>query len=142
MAQAKRGDTVKVHYVGTFEDGTVFDTSREREPLPFILGEGEVIPGFEAAVVGMTPGESKKVIIPAENAYGPRHEEMVLVVERQHLPEGVDPQVGQQYQIPQSDGQSILVTVTDTSESSVTLDGNHPLAGRALTFEIELIEVA
>lgn len=142
MAQAKRGNTVKVHYVGTFEDGTVFDTSREREPLPFTIGEGEVIPGFEEAVVGMNPGESKKVVIPAENAYGPRHEEMVLVVDRQHLPEGVDPQVGQQYQIPQSDGQSIVVTVTDTSESSVTLDGNHPLAGRELTFEIELLEVA
>ncbi|MDC4223583.1 MAG: peptidylprolyl isomerase [Candidatus Manganitrophus sp.] len=142
MAQAKRGNTVKVHYVGTFEDGTVFDTSREREPLPFTIGEGEVIPGFEEAVVGMNPGESKKIVIPAENAYGPRHEEMVLVVDRQHLPEGVDPQVGQQYQIPQSDGQSIVVTVTDTSESSVTLDGNHPLAGRELTFEIELLEVA
>ncbi len=142
MAQAKRGNVVKVHYVGTFEDGTVFDTSREREPLPFTIGEGEVIPGFEEAVVGMNPGESKKVVISAENAYGLRHEEMVLVVDRQHLPEGVDPQVGQQYQIPQSDGQSIVVTVTDTSDSSVTLDGNHPLAGRELTFEIELLEVA
>ncbi|MCG3114197.1 MAG: peptidylprolyl isomerase [Candidatus Manganitrophus sp. SA1] len=142
MAQAKRGNAVKVHYVGKFEDGTVFDTSREREPLPFTIGEGEVIPGFEEAVVGMNPGESKKVVIPAENAYGPRHEEMVLVVDRQNLPEGVDPQVGQQYQIPQSDGQSIVVTVTDASDSSVTLDGNHPLAGRALTFEIELLEVA
>lgn len=142
MAQAKRGDAVKVHYVGKFEDGTVFDTSREREPLPFTIGEGEVIPGFEEAVVGMHSGESKKVVIPAENAYGPRHEEMVLVVDRQNLPEGVDPQVGQQYQIPQSDGQSIVVTVTDATESSVTLDGNHPLAGRALTFEIELLEVA
>lgn len=142
MAQAKRGNAVKVHYVGKFEDGTVFDTSREREPLPFTIGEGEVIPGFEEAVVGMNPGESKKVVVPAENAYGPRHEEMVLVVDRQNLPEGVDPQVGQQYQIPQSDGQSIVVTVTDASDSSVTLDGNHPLAGRALTFEIELLEVA
>ncbi|MCG3111882.1 MAG: peptidylprolyl isomerase [Candidatus Manganitrophus sp.] len=142
MAQAKRGNAVKVHYVGKFEDGTVFDTSREREPLPFTIGEGEVIPGFEEAVVGMNPGESKKVVIPAENAYGPRHEEMVLVVDRQNLPEGVDPQVGQQYQIPQSDGQSIVVTVTDASDSSVTLDGNHPLAGRELTFEIELLEVA
>lgn len=142
MAQAKRGNVVKVHYVGTFEDGTIFDTSREREPLPFTIGEGEVIPGFEEAVVGMNPGESKKVVISAENAYGLRHEEMVLVVDRQHLPEGVDPQVGQQYQIPQSDGQSIVVTVTDTSDSSVTLDGNHPLAGRELTFEIELLEVA
>lgn len=142
MAQAKRGNAVKVHYVGKFEDGTVFDTSREREPLPFTIGEGEVIPGFEEAVVGMNPGELKKVVIPAENAYGPRHEEMVLVVDRQNLPEGVDPQVGQQYQIPQSDGQSIVVTVTDASDSSVTLDGNHPLAGRALTFEIELLEVA
>ena len=121
------------------------------EPRPWIgirplfgdtIGEGEVIPGFEEAVVGMNPGESKKVVIPAENAYGPRHEEMVLVVDRQNLPEGVDPQVGQQYQIPQSDGQSIVVTVTDASDSSVTLDGNHPLAGRALTFEIELLEVA
>ncbi|NKE69678.1 FKBP-type peptidyl-prolyl cis-trans isomerase [Candidatus Manganitrophus noduliformans] len=142
MAQAKRGNAVKVHYVGKFEDGTVFDTSKEREPLPFTIGEGEVIPGFEEAVVGMNPGESKKVVIPAENAYGPRHEEMVLVVDRQNLPEGVDPQVGQQYQIPQSDGQSIVVTVTDASDSSVTLDGNHPLAGRELTFEIELLEVA
>lgn len=142
MAQAKRGNVVKVHYVGTFEDGTIFDTSREREPLPFTIGEGEVIPGFEEAVVGMNPGESKKVVISAENAYGLRHEEMVLVVDREHLPEGVDPQVGQQYQIPQSDGQSIVVTVTDTSDSSVTLDGNHPLAGRELTFEIELLEVA
>lgn len=87
MAQAKRGNAVKVHYVGRFEDGTVFDTSREREP-PFTIGEGEVIPGFEEAVVGMNPGESKKVVIPAENAYGPRHEEMVLVVDRQNLPEG------------------------------------------------------
>jgi len=142
MAQAKRGNAVKVHYVGMFEDGTVFDTSREREPLPFTIGQGEVIPGFEEAVLGMNPGESKKVVIPAENAYGLRHEEMVLVVDRQHLPEGINPQVGQQYQIPQSDGQSIVVTVTDTSESSVTLDGNHPLAGRELTFEIELLEVA
>lgn len=142
MAQAKRGNTVKVHYTGKFEDGTVFDTSKEKGPLPFTIGEGEVIPGFEEAVIGMAPGESKKIIIPAENAYGPRHEEMVLVVERQHLPEGLDPQVGQQYQIPQSEGQSIVVTVTETSDSSVTLDGNHPLAGKALTFEIELIEVA
>ncbi|MBI3803871.1 MAG: peptidylprolyl isomerase [Nitrospirae bacterium] len=142
MAQAKRGNTVKVHYVGTFEDGTVFDTSKEKGPLPFTLGEGEVIPGFEEAVIGMNPGESKKIVIPAENAYGPRHEEMVLVVDRHHLPEGLDPQVGQQYQIPQSEGQSIVVMVTETSDASVTLDGNHPLAGKALTFEIELIEIA
>ncbi len=142
MAQAKRGNTVKVHYVGTFEDGTVFDTSKEKGPLPFTIGEGEVIPGFEAAVIGMEPGESKKIVLSAEDAYGPRHEEMVLVVDREHLPEGLDPQVGQQYQIPQSEGQSIIVTVTEASESSVTLDGNHPLAGRELTFEIELIEVA
>ncbi len=142
MAQAKRGNVVKVHYVGMFEDGMIFDTSREREPLPFTIGEGEVIPGFEEAVVGMNPGESKKVVLSAENAYGPRHEEMVLMVDRQNLPEGLEPEVGQQYQIPQSDGQSIIVTVTETSESSVTLDGNHPLAGKELTFEIELIEIA
>ena len=142
MAQAKRGDAVKVHYIGMLDDGTVFDTSKEKGPLPFTIGGGEVIPGFEAAVIGMNPGESKKIVVAAEDAYGPRHEEMVLVVDRHHLPEGLDPQVGQQYQIPQSEGQSIIVTVTETSESSVTLDGNHPLAGKELTFEIELVEVA
>ena len=140
-AQAKDGDTVKVHYTGKLEDGTVFDTSIERDPLQFTIGEGQLIPGFEQAVVGMSPGESKTVEIPADEAYGPYREELVMVVDRDQLPEDLQPEVGQQLQIRQPDGQTILVKVIDVSESSVTLDANHPLAGKDLTFDIELVEV-
>ena len=140
-AQAKDGDTVKVHYTGKLEDGTVFDTSIERDPLQFTIGEGQLIPGFEQAVVGMSPGESKTVEIPADEAYGPYREEMVLVVDRDQLPPDLQPEVGQQLQMRQEDGQIILVTVIDVSESSVTLDANHPLAGQDLTFDIQLVEI-
>ncbi len=139
-AQAKDGDTVKVHYTGKLEDGTVFDSSIEREPLQFTIGEGQLIPGFEQAVVGMSPGESKTVEIPADEAY-PYREEMVLVVDRDQLPEDLQPEVGQQLQMRQPDGQTILVKVIDVSELSVTLDANHPLAGKDLTFDIQLVEI-
>ncbi|HDH96842.1 MAG TPA: peptidylprolyl isomerase [Proteobacteria bacterium] len=141
MAQAKEGDTVRVHYTGKLEDGTVFDSSVEREPLEFTIGEGQIIPGFEQAVIGMQPGEKKTVDVPPEKAYGPHREELVLEVERAKFPEHIDPQVGQQLQIPQPYGQAVIVTVTDVSETSVTLDANHPLAGKNLTFDIELIEI-
>ncbi|MFQ6057453.1 MAG: peptidylprolyl isomerase [Anaerolineae bacterium] len=141
MAQAKHGDTVKVHFTGKLEDGTVFDTSINRDPLQFTIGEGQIIPGFEQAVVGMNPGESKTTKVPADKAFGPHREEMVLVVERNQLPVHLQPKVGQQLQMRQADGQIILVKVTDVSESSVTLDANHPLAGKDLTFDIQLIEI-
>ncbi|HEY9742093.1 MAG TPA: peptidylprolyl isomerase [Coleofasciculaceae cyanobacterium] len=141
MAQAKPGDTVKIHYTGRLEDGTVFDSSADREPLEFTLDGGQVIPGFEQAVVGMTPGESKTEKIPMDQAYGPHRPEMVLEVSRQQMPPELQPEVGQQLQVQQPDGQTIPVFVTEVTESTVTLDANHPLAGEDLTFDIELVEI-
>jgi len=141
MAEAKNGDTVKVHYTGKLDDGTVFDTSIDREPMQFTIGEGQLIPDFEQAAVGMNPGESKTIQIPAENAYGPHHQEMIMVVERSQFPEDLKPEVGQQLQVRQANSQDFVVTVMAVSDSEVTLDGNHPLAGKDLTFDIQLAEI-
>jgi peptidylprolyl isomerase len=141
MEQAKNGDTVKVHYTGTLDDGTVFDTSLGRNPLQFTLGEGQVIPGFEQAIVGMSPGESKTAEISVDGAYGPHNEEMVVSVDRSDFPNNIEPRVGQMLQLHQPSGQRIAVTVIEVSESSVTLDANHPLAGQDLTFDIQLVEI-
>ena len=138
---AKDGDTVNVHYTGKLEDGTVFDSSVEREPLEFTLGAGTIVPGFEEAVRGMQAGQSKTVTIPSQEAYGPRHDEMVLVIERTELPPELKPDVGQQLQMQQPDGRAVSVLVTDVSETTITIDANHPLAGKDLTFEIELLEI-
>lgn len=142
MAQAKNGDTVKIHYTGKLEDGSTFDTSVDRDPLEFTLGQGEIIPGFEQAVLGMEPGESKSVNIPAEDAYGPHHEELVAQVGRDKLPPDVDVKVGQQLQLQSTDGQRRVVEVTEVTDSHVTLDANHPLAGKDLAFDIKLMEIA
>ena len=141
MTQAKSGDNVKVHYTGKLDDGTIFDSSVEREPLQFSLGSGNVIPGFEEAIVGMTPGESKTATIPAEEAYGLQREELVITVEKEQIPSDLSVEIGQQLQISQNNGQVIPVVVTDVSDSKVTLDANHPLAGQRLTFDIQLVEV-
>jgi FKBP-type peptidyl-prolyl cis-trans isomerase 2 len=141
MMQAKNGDIVKVHYTGKLIDGTEFDSSVERNPLQFTLGEGQLIPGFEQAVLGMNLGESKTVKIPADQAYGPHRDEMVMVVERDRFPAQISPEIGQQFEIRQSDDQAFVVVVTDVSTSSVTLDGNHPLAGEDLIFDIQLVEI-
>ena len=141
MAQAKTGDTVKVHYTGKLDDNTIFDTSADREPLQFTIGEGQVIPDFEQAVVGMNPGDTKNVQIPSDRAYGPHHEEMVMEVERSEIPEDLNPEVNQRLQVRQQDGEVFAVTVTAVSELKVTLDGNHPLAGKDLAFDIQLSEI-
>jgi FKBP-type peptidyl-prolyl cis-trans isomerase 2 len=141
MAQAKKGDTVRVHYTGKLEDGTVFDTSRSRHPLQFTLGNGQVIAGFEIAITGMNIGESKTTVIPVEQAYGPRRDDMIVTVKRDQLPPDLDAKVGQRLELTQMDDQTILVTVTDITESSMTLDANHPLAGKTLTFDIELVGI-
>jgi peptidylprolyl isomerase len=141
MAKVKNGDLVKVHYTGKLEDGTVFDTSDENKPLEFTIGEGKVIAGFEAAVIGMEPGESKTVQITAEQAYGPHQEKMVIVVDRKNVPENIDPKIDQVLQIRNNDGTTFNVRVTDVSEKSLTLDANHPLAGKDLTFDILLAEI-
>ncbi len=138
---AKDGDTVKVHYTGTLEDGSVFDTSRGGEPLEFILGGGNMIVGFDKAVNSMQVGEIKTVTIPADEAYGPHREELVLIIERDKLPEGLEPTIGQQLEMSQPDDRTVIVVVTDVSEASITVDANHAFAGKDLTFEIELVEI-
>jgi len=141
MAQAKRGDTVRVHYTGRLEDGTVFDTSLSRRPLQFTLGNGQVIAGVENAITGMHIGESKTTVIPVEQAYGPRRNDMIVTVKRDELPPDLDAKIGQRLELTQLDNKTILVTVIDVTESSLTIDANHPLAGKTLTFDIELIGI-
>ncbi len=136
MTRAKQGDTVRVHYTGKLADGTVFSRTQEDDPLELTLGEGNVLPGFEQAVEGMEPGESKTVMVPPDQAYGERNPDMVAKVDRSELGTDFDLQVGQRLQIQQQDGQSLTVTVAELDESQVTLDGNHPLAGHEVTFEI------
>ncbi len=140
MAQAKTGDTVRVHYKGSLSDGTVFDTSRNRDPLEVTLGSGQLIPGFENAVLGMETGEERRVTIPAEDAYGPRRDELILEVPRGRFPPDIEPEVGKQLRMTQ-EGHDFVVVVQDVKEDSVTLDANHPLAGKELIFELELVEV-
>ncbi|MEA5597509.1 peptidylprolyl isomerase [Rivularia sp. UHCC 0363] len=141
MTQAKAGNNVKVHYTGKLDDGTVFDSSAEREPLQFSLGSGNVIPGFEEAIIGMAPGESKTATIPPDQAYGHQRDELVITVEKEQIPTDLSVEIGQQLRISQNDGQVIPVIVTEVSDSKVTLDANHPLAGQQLTFDIQLVEV-
>lgn len=142
MAVAKKGDTVKVHYTGTLDDGTTFDTSTNRDPLQFTIGSGQVIPGFEQAVIGMNAGESKTVNIPSDEAYGQYYAELVMAVDKNQLPDDLNPEVGQQLEVRRTDGKTIIVTVTEISASQVTLDANHPLAGKDLTFNILLVNIS
>lgn len=164
MAQAQQGDTVRVHYTGTLQDGSVFDSSEVAEqdscgcdcsssggcgtgsdcgcePLEFTIGGGNVIPGFEKAVQGLSVGERITVTIPADEAYGPRHDQLVAVVERSEMGGEIQPIEGQQLEVVLEDGSTMPVLITDVSETTVTLDANHPLAGQDLTFAIKLVEI-
>ena len=141
MTQAKSGDTVRIHYTGTLDDGTEFDSSSGRDPLQFDLGAGQVIPGFDSAVSGMTVGDSKTVTIPPEEAYGERHEQLVQQVPKSALPEEMTPAVGMQLQSQSPEGNVMNLVVTEVQEESITVDANHPLSGHALTFAIELVEI-
>jgi peptidylprolyl isomerase len=143
LSKVKDGDTVKVHYTGKLTDeGTVFDSSREREPLEFTLGEGKLIPGFEKAVIGMEEGDNTTVEIDSADAYGQRREDLELEVSKTDLPDNIEPQVGMQLQMQQQEnGQAIPVQITAVEDDYVKLDANHPLAGKDLTFDIELIEL-
>lgn len=164
MAQAQNGNTVRVHYTGTLDDGSIFDSSETTQdasscgcdcsssgscgpsdcgsdPLEFVIGEGNVIPGFEKAVIGLSVGEKVKVTIPFDEAYGPRHEQMVAVVDRSEMGSDIEPIEGQQLEVVLQDGSSMPVLITEVTDSTVTLDANHPLAGRDLTFDIKLVEI-
>jgi peptidylprolyl isomerase len=161
MAQAKNGDRVRVHYTGTLEDGSVFDTSegfvdnaadecsddacgcgsRATGPMEFVIGEGSLIPKFEAAVIGLEPGQRVQVAIPADDAYGQRVEEMVAVIERSEIPADIKPEPGQHMEVILQDGTPMPVMVTEVTDTTITLDANHPLAGCDLTFDIKLVEI-
>jgi peptidylprolyl isomerase len=141
MTAAKSGDQVNVHYKGTLDSGDVFDSSEGRAPLSFTLGRGEVIAGFDDAVEGMTPGETRTVRIPPEEAYGGRDEELIRAVERSQLPQG-DLRIGQTFRARDDARGAVRLTIVEFDEETVTLDGNHPLAGEALTFEIRLVSIA
>ncbi len=141
MAQAKKGDTVRVHYTGKLEDGTVFDTSLNRHPLQFTIGNGQVIAGFEQAVAGMNTGESKTAVIPVELGYGQRRDDMIVTINRDQLPPDFNACIGQRLEVTQTDNSVFLGTITGVTESNITLDVNHPLTGKALTFDLELIGI-
>lgn len=141
MSAAKDGDTVKVHYTGRLEDGSEFDSSRQRDPIEFKIGDGEILPGVEQAVVGLEPGGTNEVTLPADDAYGQRRDDMIQEIERSVLPQEIEPEVGLQLQAQSPNGQPLLLTITDVGEEKVTVDANHPLAGKDLTFEVELVEV-
>lgn len=142
MTQAKPGTTVSIHYTGTLADGSTFDSSEGREPLSFTMGEGQIIPGLEAALSGMTVGESKTVTIAAEDAYGPHNPQAMQEVPRESVPEHIPLDPGTQLQVQTPDGQALPVVVSDVTEETVTLDANHPLAGQDLTFAVEVVAVA
>jgi peptidylprolyl isomerase len=161
MAQAKNGDKVRVHYTGTLEDGSIFDSSEDVEdgcgdesgdhecgcggnaggPMEFVIGQGNLIPKFESAVIGLEPGQNIKVTIEADEAYGQRAEEMVAVIERSEIPAEMKPQIGDHLEVIMQDGTPMPVMVTEVTETAITLDANHPLAGMNLTFDIRLVEI-
>lgn len=142
MAQAKSGDTVRVHYTGTLDDASVFDSSESRDPLAFTIGKGEVISGFEQAVVGLNPGDDVNIHIPAAQAYGVFRSDLVAVFPREHFPQDRPLEIGVQLQMKLQDGQVIVVTITKVTETEVTLDANHPLAGKDLNFNIKLVDIS
>jgi peptidylprolyl isomerase len=141
MTQAKRGDTVRIHYTGKLTDGTRFDTSREREPLEFKLGAGQIIPGLDREVKGMEVGTKTTVTIPAADAYGEHDPAQVQAIPRSKIPEDIEVDEGHRLQAMTSDGREISLTVVGVGDKEVTVDANHPLAGKDLVFDVELVEI-
>lgn len=142
MPQAAKGNTVTVHYTGTLDDGSVFDSSREREPLEFVIGEGTLIPGFENGVIGMEVGETRKIDIPAADAYGERKRDLLTPIERGEVPENVKPEVGMFVELELKDGNNARARIAEIDAENIVLDFNHPLAGHDLSFEVELLSLA
>lgn len=142
MSKVKEGDNVKVHYTGTLKNGEIFDSSRNKEPLEFTMGQGQLIPGFERAVGNLKVGESTTVNIPSDEAYGEQREDLIISVPKNQLPADITPELGMQLQVNQENGQPVPVRIVEITDENLTLDANHPLAGEDLTFEIKLIEVA
>ncbi len=142
MSQAADGNTVKIHYTGTLEDGSQFDSSEGREPLEFTIGSGQVIVGFDNACRGMIVGDKKTVTLPPDEAYGEHNPEMVAEVERSMMPDDLEPEIGMPMHAQGPNGEMLNFVIIDFNDETVTVDGNAPLAGKALTFEIEMVEIA
>lgn len=142
MTQAKPGDTLHLHYTGMLDDGTVFDSSEGRDPLSFELGSGQIIPGLDNGVTGMEVGEKRKVRIEPEDAYGAHVPDRVQAVDRSSFPDHIPAEPGTPLQVQTQDGQTMNVVIADVTEDKVLLDANHPLAGKALTFDVELVKIA
>jgi peptidylprolyl isomerase len=142
MPKAKTGDTVKIHYTGRLEDGTVFDSSADRDPLEFTLGQQMVVAGFEKGVEGMEPGESKEVTIAPEDGYGEHNPELTVEVARKQMPPEIELEVGLMLEVPLEDGGAQRVVVSKFDDEKITLDGNHPLAGKTMIFDLNLVEIA
>ena len=141
MGKAKEGDRVKVQFIGTLQDGTVFGETREDEPFEFIIGEKSVLPKFEGAVIGMKAGETKTVIIPPEDAYGHRDEKRVFTADKSDIPDHITPEIGKKVRVRMGTGEPAILTVLEVSADQVIFDANDPLAGHELTFEISLLEI-
>jgi peptidylprolyl isomerase len=137
----KNGDKIKVHYTGKYEDGQVFDSSADRDPLEVEVGAAQVIKGFEDALVGMEKGEKKTVTIPPDQAYGQHDPALLIEIPHSNVPDDMTPEVGMKLRLTDDKGKSVLVTVTEIGEESIKLDANHPLAGKALTFDLELVSI-
>jgi len=140
--KVNKGDTIKVHYTGKLENGKVFDSSKNRQPLQFEVGAGKVIKGFEDAVVGLEVGEKKTVTIPAKDAYGSYDENLLIEIPKKNVPEAITPEVGMRLQLVNQQGQAAHVVVTEVQDETVKLDANHPLAGKTLVFDLEILEIA
>lgn len=141
MQQVKSGDTIQVHYHGKLTDGTTFDSSEGRNPLEFEVGSGMVIPGFDNGVTGMTVGEKRTIVIPADQAYGPRADEMIMEFPKAQFPPDLTPEVGMQLNMSNGSGQQFPVRIVEVKEEAVVLDANHPLAGETLHFDLELVAI-
>jgi FKBP-type peptidyl-prolyl cis-trans isomerase SlpA len=141
MSEAKKDNVVKVHYTGKLDNGQIFDSSKDREPLEFKIGEGKLIPGFENGVIGMKLEESKTIKIPYAEAYGMKKPELMIEVKKQQLPENLTPEVGMELVSRSQDDQEQVVKIAEVKEDTIVVDANHPLAGEDLTFEIELVDI-
>ncbi|HYA26820.1 MAG TPA: peptidylprolyl isomerase [Thermodesulfovibrionales bacterium] len=141
MTIVKQGDTIVIDYKGKLEDGTVFDSTEGKQPLEFKVGEEEVVPGLEQGVIGMHPGEIKTIVIPMELGYGPHLKERICALDKKRIPDGFSPKVGQQLQLYRADGLPVMGTVIAISDTTFTMDYNHPLAGKTLIFETTLLDI-
>ena len=141
MNKVKNGDRVKIHYTGKLTDGEIFDTSREQQPLEFIVGNREMMPGIENSVIGMEAGDEKSIEVPPEEAFGPRKEELVIEVKKSRLPDHIEPCLGQRLQMQVAEGNHIELAIIEIKEETIALDANHPLAGHTLFFDLELVEI-